>query len=233
MSAAFFFLMGLGQSQVFTNLEVQNLKIRSPEGNASIHLVVEEGQPKFILKNKSQQDVIAFGVDQQGGGRVKVSGNQMQPSLFLQGGLGAGLYMKNQMNKMVGSWTILKDGGSGMGMGNNNGKAATILRGGSNPSVTFFGNQPDPMAAIGMIQQVPHMLISGKQGSEGILIHGGKPNSFVVVDESGKVKILISKDGVFQGKAKREKKAPSTEHGQKVFSYEDITSFFVSPEDLE
>lgn len=232
LSISFFFLMGLGQSQVFTNLEVQNLKIRSPESNENIQLVVENGRAKFLLNNQKNQSVLALGVDQQGGGRIKISGSQMQPSLFLQGGLGTGLYMKNQMNKMVGSWTVLKDGGSGMGMADSNGKAAAILRGGSNPSVTFFGDQPDPMAAIGMIQRVPHMLVSGKQGSEGILIHGGKPNSFVVVDESGKVKILISKEGVFQGKTKKEK-APYKDPSQKIFSYEDTSSFFISPEGME
>lgn len=217
--------LSFGSSNVQKSLEVQNLTIRGPNSEMAIHLSAEGSLPEISMGKSAESKIVSISPDASGGGRVMVAGNGQGSAVFLQGGDGGGLYLKNPMDKMVGSWTVLKDGGSGLGLANAQGKAASILRGGVNPSITFFGSQADPMAALGVIQKVPHLLVSGKEGNEGILIHGGSPNSMVVVDERGQVKILISKQGIFQGKKEGQSKEPDKKD-QKVFSMDDHEYLF-------
>ncbi len=224
--------LSFGGSNVQKTLEVQHLIVRGPNSEMAIHLNAEEKQPEISIGDSKGLKVVSITPDQLGGGQMKLSGKSDGATVFLQGGQGGGLYLKNQLDKMVGSWTVLKDGGSGLGLANAHGKAASILRGGVNPSITFFGDQADPMAALGVIQKVPHMLVSGRQGNEGILIHGGSPNSMVVVDERGQVKILISKQGIFQGKKEEGGEQAKKKKDEKVFSLDDNQSLFSEPETI-
>ena len=165
-----------------------------------------------------------IGMAKDGSAHMRFADPQQNIRLHLQGGEAPGVFLKNSESKTVGSWSLLSDGGTGIGLGDNAGKAAAIIRGGATPSVSFFNPNNEPMAALGMIQKIPHLLISGPAGNEGILIHGGKPSSMVVVDEVGKIKILISKHGVFQGKEQEDPTMRKKEN--KVFSLEDKQTLF-------
>lgn len=221
--------MGFQNKGLHKTLEVQHLIVRSPQSKMAIHLNAEGKDPEISIVGDSGNKVVEIHPDQFGGGQIRLSGAGAGASVFVQGGQSGGIYLKNQIDKMVGSWTVLKDGGSGLGLANSHGKAASIIRGGVNPSITFFGSQADPMAALGVIQKVPHMLVSGKQGNEAVLIHGGSPNSVVVVDERGQVKVLISKQGIFQGKKQKEGKGRSPKQEEKVFSFDDSQDLFSEP----
>jgi len=76
------------------------------------------------------------------------------------------------------------------------------------------------------MQNTPHMMISNTNTEEGILIHGGNPNSMLFVDEKGKVKILISKYGIFQKKDDNEMKLKKKD--KKIFSLDDQNCLFPS-----
>lgn len=211
------------------------VKLSLSKGNGVLTLSNEAGENRIVLEgsqvpgvtliNDKNHIAASLGTFADSGfGYLQLLDENHLPRIQLQGGPVPGIYLRNQQAKTVGSFTILSDGGGGFGLANSAGNAAAILRGGANPSVSFFTSQNEPMAAIGVMQQVPHLLISGPQGNEGVLIHGGTPSSLLVVDEAGKVKILISKHGVFQGK--EDEKENKKEN--RVFSFEDKNLF---PED--
>lgn len=203
-------------------IEAEKLILKNPKGKSTIELGFLDDVPYIVLQNEEGK-----GVAKLEGGKepsLVMHDDANRPRLHMQGGTIPGVYLKNAQEKTVSSWTMLSDGGAGFGLADNSGNAAAILRGGSSPSVAFFSSQNEPMAALGMIQQVPHLLISGPVGSEGILIHGGAPSSMLVVDEVGKVKIMISKQGVFQGKEEGEAK----KRENRVFSYDDKKTLFPS-----
>ncbi len=232
-------LVLLGFTQKQSKLELTELIVKGKEGSVEISIVDGlpqilgldgTGQKKFQLAGSKislfgENDQVAAQIttSQDGAGKMRLADNRQQSRVLLLAGDTTGVFLKNPQNKTVGSWSMLPDGGTGLGLGDSEGRAASVLRGGKTPSVSFFNEESEPMAALGMIQQVPHLLISGPVGNEGILVHGGKPSSMVVVDELGKVKILISKHGVFQGK---EKNQPQAKKREKVFSLEDGKSLF-------
>lgn len=235
-------LVLLGFTQKQGKLELSELIIKGKEGSVQIHIAEgvpqivgldSLGQKKFQLAGNKislfgEQDKVSAQITtgQDGSGKMRLADNRQQSRVLLLAGETTGVFLKNPQNKTVGSWSMLPDGGTGLGLGDSEGRAASVLRGGKTPSVSFFNEESEPMAALGMIQQVPHLLISGPQGNEGILVHGGKPSSMVVVDELGKVKILISKHGVFQGKEKNSQ--PQQKKREKVFSLEDGEHLFPS-----
>ncbi|MCF6305898.1 MAG: hypothetical protein L3J33_11070, partial [Rhodobacteraceae bacterium] len=95
---------------------------------------------------------------------------------------------------------ILNDGSGGFGLANHEGLASTIVRGGENPCFALFGNRSEPIAALGVMQEVPHLIVSGNVGNEGVLIHGGEHSGMMVLSEKGELKVFINKDGIFQNK---------------------------------
>lgn len=209
-------------------IEAEKLVIRSPKGKSTIELgFSKDDVPYLVFQSASGTAMLRL----EGGETPTLALNdaQQNPRVHLQGGGAAGMYLRNGQAKTVGSWTVLSDGGAGFGLADGSGSAAAILRGGSSPSVSFFSPENEPMAALGMIQKVPHLLISGPVGNEGILIHGGNPSSMLVVDEAGKVKILISKQGVFQGK--EDGGEPAKKREERVFSLEDQKSLFPNLEE--
>jgi hypothetical protein len=213
-----------------------SIQIGSVDGVPQIAMLDAHGQKSFLIKDrdivaygKNDEILAHFGVGQDGMGQIRLADTEQYGKVFLQGGKIPGVFLKNKQNKTVGSWSLLPDGGAGLGLGDSQGRAASVIRGGATPSISFFNEQSEPMAALGMIQHVPHMLISGPAGNEGILIHGGETSSMVFVDELGKIKILISKHGVFQGKEKQGHQANEKEN--KVFSLEGAEELF--PEQKE
>jgi len=218
-----FVVSGFGGSNSFKNLEVGSLIIKSPDSKSSIHLGFSDNQAMISIVDEAGRASFQV-VTAEDGSVLSLNDAAGSERVAVKGGSVPGIFMKNDENKTIGTWTMLSDGGSGFGLANRNGGASTILRGGLNPSVSFFNANSEPTAALGMIQKVPHLLISGPVGNEGILIHGGKPSSMLFVDEIGKVNIMISKHGVFQGKKEGAPAQPKKE--KKVFSFDDTDMFF-------
>jgi hypothetical protein len=220
--AILLFCMSFGKN-AFKNLEVENLVVKSPSGKGKIFLGFTGQDP--LIQIEDEYSNLLFELK---GGAQPVLELKGKSSLIVKAGEQAGIFLKNGEDKTVGSWTVMNDGGAGFGLADQKGAAATILRGGVNPSIAFFASQNEPMAAMGVLQKVPHLLVSGSSGNEGILIHGGQPNSMIVIDEIGKVKVLISKHGIFQGK---EESNPMFKKGDgKVFSFEDQKRLFPEEE---
>lgn len=210
------------------------LKMMAKDGSGKISVHDAAGESRIVMNGGKTPDITMLSPNNQVIASLEAPGNgafaQFKlsdgglPRVQMQGGSTPGLFLMSDKNKTIASWTVLTDGGGGLGLADASGNAATILRGGLSPSVSFFSPQNEPMAALGVIQKVPHLLISGPVGNEGILIHGGTPSSMVVVDEAGKVKILISKHGVFQGK--EEGKETGKKKDNKVFSFDDQKTLF-------
>lgn len=218
-----------------TSSEEINLGFLNSEANISI--INENGdttfkisggkQPTFTLFENSKP--VAFISTSSGeGAHFALSDNKGIPKIHLSSSDASGIFLKNDENKTVASLTVVNDGGGGFGLADSDGSAATLMRGGETPSLAFFAKDKKPLAAFGVMQQTPHILISGPVGEEGILIHGGRPNSMLVVDENGKVKILISKHGVFQGKDENDVEVKKKD--KKIFSLDDENRLFPNSE---
>ncbi|MEM8629429.1 MAG: hypothetical protein AAGF04_05115 [Chlamydiota bacterium] len=230
-------------------LYAKTLVLQNEDRSCSIEISCSNNEPKFsmnrpdvgtsieLVAGKSPQLAMRAGhrslieMREEGDtGAISLGNAKSGAHMDLKGGTGTGLFIKNGEGRVIGTWTMLQDGGTGIGLASGRGVAASILRGGDNPSVSFFSPNSEPMAAMGMVQKVPHLLISGRSGSEGILMHGGVPSSMLFVDEVGKVKILISKNGVFQGQGSP--KGPQKSEKQKAFALEDTELLFPEQKDL-
>lgn len=173
ISGAFVFF-GFKEKDLFKTMEAEEIIIRSPSSKAIISLKINQNTPEISI------------TDEKGKSRIYLNST--------------GMYLKNNNDKIIGSFTTLADGGGGFGLADNEGMASSILRGGNNPSLALFGNKADPIAAFGVMQNVPHLLVSADQGNESILLHGGQRSGMMVLDEEGKLSVFICKEGVFQGK---------------------------------
>lgn len=163
----------------------------------------------------------------EGGNTAKITlYNELDnPSLELAGGLTPSLALKNKWKNTVGTWTVLPDNCPVFALANEKGMAASIIKGGENPAATFYKKNSDPLVSLGLVFDEPHLLLSGKNGQEGVLLHGGDTNGMVIMDERGQVKVYISKKGFMQDQNET-KSQPDTEKNQKLFTYEDIKKLF-------
>lgn len=180
-----------------------SILLHDTNGVKRMHLQGGE-TPGFYLMNQKDQVIANLTQTPEDNAILLLRDNKENPTLLLEGGNTPGFYLRNNKNQTIGSWTVLNEGGTGIGLADNSGLAATILRGGPNPGVAFFASKNDPSAAFGLSSEVPHLHISGPKGNECILLHGGSPTGLMLVDESGSVKIFISKEGVFKEKQKNE-----------------------------
>lgn len=227
-----FFAYGFKDKESLKALEVQELTIKG-EGKASICLKIEDKTPFIVIKDEKGEAQLSL----KGGKRPAVSflnqkkilaeitADNNNAEFTIYNGKekariamnSTGLYLKNDSDKIVGSLTTLADGGGGFGLADQKGLAATILRGGDNPSIAMFANKPEPIAAFGVMQNVPHLIVQGESGNEGILLHGGKRSGMMVLDEIGQLKLFICKDGIYQGK--QESQLQENNNKPKFFSY--------------
>lgn len=216
-------------------LEVERLVIKG-DGKASITMEVSKKIPSIIIKDEKgntqmtlkggehplislfeQNKVVAeVKTETQGAEFSLFNGNQKAKIVLNQ----SGLYLKNDNEKIIGSLTTLADGGGGFGLADQRGLAATILRGGDNPSIAMFADKPEPIGAFGVSQNVPHLMVMAENGNEGILLHGGKRSGMMVLDEIGQLKLFICKDGIYQGKQESQMENNNNTK-PKFFSYSD------------
>lgn len=215
--------------------EIISISLKEDTGSISVQsqgksqvVLSGGGEPALAFYNQNKAAPSAKLFSSRGGAQLFLANLSCQPSIFLQGGEVPGIFLKNAQNQTVGSWSFLADEGTGIGLGMASGKAATVIRGGEHPNISFFSEEGEPMSALGIIKKIPHLLVSGATENEGILIHGGQPSSMVVVDEAGKVKILISKHGVFQGK--KEEPPPQNRKEDRVFSLQDLQKLSITKE---
>lgn len=224
---------GFQKKSISKLTETEELVIRNPKTSEVIYLGFskdnhpiaifgEKGENKIKIElgknpgiyicDKNDNSLGQLTLDADGNSTILLNNSKKAPSFIAKGGDVPSIFLKNRKNKTVASLTVLNDDGGGVGFADPNGIAATVLRGGKSPGLAFYLGKDDPLAAIGVMNSVPHMLISGNSDKEGILIHGGKQAGLMVVDEKGQVKFLISKHGVFQGKEKQEpERAPEKE----------------------
>jgi hypothetical protein len=228
-----FIAFGFKEKEPSKSLELQRLVIKDPAGKRSMILEMvqdeprllindERGQPQIVLKGGDAPTVALFDEQDQLCLELKRVKNESQITVLNQGKQKAlfnnsGIYLKNDKEKVVGSFLTLSDGGGGFGLADSDGMASSILRGGQNPSLALFGKKSDPITSFGVLQNVPHLLLTGEMGNESILLHGGSRSGLMVLDEAGQLKIFICKDGIYQGK--QENMQEGSPKKEKFFSY--------------
>jgi len=231
-------LFSFSQKNVFESIETKDLIIRSADGSV-VHIGTSDGKPiiemttakgkkkmQFIggelpsisLFNDQQSPVVDVSITNEQIAQISLRDNKKQDRLCMQVGERSGIYLKNELDNIVGTLTTLEDGGCGLGLADMSGAAASILRGGKAPGLSFYRFSPDPVASFGVLERVPHFLVMGQEGEEGILIHGGVPTSMMLMDEKGALKVLISKHGIFKGNSENQtNKKPEK---RKYFTYQ-------------
>jgi hypothetical protein len=218
-----------GSNKLMMKLEVNDKKdaILCVGDNAGKHSVVKGNttSPGFYVydkKDTSAAELVSLGDN---GANLILKDENLNPRVHIKGGNVPGVFLKSTTAHTIGSFTTLKDGGGGFGLADVHGAASTIIRGGDTPNIAFFAQGSEPAAALGVMKKIPHLLISGNDSDEGVLIHGGHPSGMMVVDENGQLKVFISKHGIFHGK--EEDTTPKEDKKQKYFSLdEDVTHLF-------
>ncbi|MCH9613852.1 MAG: hypothetical protein SP1CHLAM54_08610 [Chlamydiia bacterium] len=156
-------------------IETERLVLKAPDGQPLIELVATE-----------QGGVIAF-ADANGAIRLQLQGGEL-PAVLIRG----------QDQTLVGSFFSMQDGGTAIGLGDQNGSVATFIRGGSDPSLSLYQGSQEPGIAMGMTTQIPHLVVNPPSHDGKMVMHGGEPASLVFVDESGEVPVTLSKYGLNQ-----------------------------------
>lgn len=126
-------------------------------------------------------------------------GNDM-PRFQMMGSPIPALFLRDERGGIVGTLISMEDGGAGLGLADQKGNIATYLRGGENPSLNFFQNSENPIASIGVTKSVPHLILLGQRGKEGMIMHAGSPTSLIFINEEGKIPVILSKYGLYQEK---------------------------------
>ena len=182
-------------SEFLKSVEAEQIVIGNPKSGGGIILRMNGENPEIAMKNAKGKTKIYFD--------------------------DTGFYLKNDKEKTVGSLVVLSDGGGGLGLADNAGMAAAVIRGGGAPSVGLFGKKSEPVANLAVMENIPHFMVSGDNGSEGILLHGGVRSGMMLLDEGGRLKIFICKDGIYQEKNKEEEKLDDRPKKQEYFSQQE------------
>lgn len=238
-------LLSMKAQQVpMEELQCQRLVIKSPDGLASLILdastsiptikfLDKKGQPQLELssaesgaikiKNKKGADVFILSLDKDEAPTLLMKDQNQLTRMQIQGGDSPSIFIRNRQNEVVATMLLLQDGGAAVGLADKEGDVAAFMRGGVSPSLSFYQKSIEPMAAVGISQQVPHLLITSPATKDNLVLHGGDPTSVLFVDDKGDVPILLSKNGLFQGK--KEPSPTKEQKDDKIFTLED----FINP----
>ena len=231
-------LVSFSQKNAFESIETKDLIVRGADGSV-VHIGALDGKPviemiaangkkkmqfkggetpSISLFNDQQKPVVDVSITGEQIAQISLKDNKEQDRLCLQVGERSGIYIKNELDNIVGTLTTIEDGGCGLGLADMSGAAASILRGGNAPGLSYYRFSPDPVASFGVLEKIPHFLVMGQEGEEGILIHGGVPTSMMLMDEKGALKVLISKHGIFKGNS--ENQTNKKHEKKKYFTYQ-------------
>ncbi|MEI8300332.1 MAG: hypothetical protein WCG10_01800 [Chlamydiota bacterium] len=238
-----FFLLGsksVGKTPVEAEFQKITLKtldgkscmiLDASSGVARIKFVDKKGEtnleisggdtPSLVVRNAQSKEVIQIALLEEGNSVVNLKDAQGISRIQLQGGQMPAIFLKNPQNEVIGTLLTLQDGGAALGLADKEGDVAAFLRGGSTPSISFFQKSVEPLAAMGISQKVPHLLISSPLTKDNLVIHGGDPASVLFVDEQGDIPVLLSKHGLFQGKKPSASSEPAAPD-EKVFTWGDL-----------
>jgi hypothetical protein len=218
-----FVFLSFRNQNIFQDLETQSLIVREPSTLSSIEMKVENKEAKIFVKNdrgknkicliggenpkieilgKEEKKLFKIAIQNEEDVELSILDKNEKPKVFLRP---EGIYIKNKNEKVIASLVELSEGEGGFGLANNRGIASTILKGGEGTSLTMFSEKNEPAAVFGVIQNVPHLIVSGEIGDEGILLHGGKQSGMMVLDEVGSLKVFICKEGIFQSQEEEKK----------------------------
>lgn len=211
------------QGQVAIELDARSLvptvKMFDKNGRLQIEMLVAES-PSIKMKGDKQNDLLCLNIDREGTPVVHLEDQGGRSRLQMQGGMSPALFLRNAENEVIGTMLTLQDGGAAVGLADNDGDVATFMRGGSNPSICFFQKSVEPLTAIGISQNVPHLLVTSPTTKDNLILHGGEPTSMLFLDDKGDVAILLSKHGLFQGKKETSSPQPSGE--EKLFTLQEF-----------
>ena len=179
------------------------------------------GTHPSIVMSEEQKKIVEIAVLEESKPVVSLKDQSGVSRMQLQGGNSPALFLKNQKSEIIATILPLGDGGAACGLADKDGDVSAFLRGGSTPSVSFFQKSPEPNAAIGISKGIPHLLVSSPSTKDNLVLHGGEPTSVLFVDKEGKIPVLISKHGLFQGK-KEEQQQSNQPKDEKIFTWDEL-----------
>jgi hypothetical protein len=239
-----FFLLSVqqpGASNTPKQIEVQQITFKGPDGRTCMILDASTGSPvvKFMnkagkanmqliggemptisLSNSQQQDVIQITLVDEENSLIGLKDTSGIARLQLQGGNVPAIFLRNQQNEVVATMLTMQDGGAAVGLADKDGDVAAFMRGGSSPSISFYNKSVEPLTAIGISQQVPHLLVTSPTTKDNLVLHGGDPTSVLFVDDKGEIPVLLSKHGLFQGK--KQSNSSQSSGDEKIFTWGEL-----------
>ncbi len=158
----------------------------------------EEGTPMVVLQGDQESALLTLNDD------------QGQPRLQLQGGEFPAVMIKNGQDEVIGTFFPLREGGTAIGLGNQQGEMATFIRGGSAPGIGLYHHAHMPHLAMGISEQTPHFLLFPLKGAEGMVIDGSEATSLLFFDREGQVPVALSRYGLYQNGQEEERESRKT-----------------------
>lgn len=234
-------LLSLKQATASNEIEAQKIVLKGPDGKAcmildassgspTIQLVDKTGQvnveltggesPSITMKNLRHKEVVQIALIEEGNSIISLKDDTGVSRLQFQGGNAPAIFLKNGQNEIIGTMLTMQDGGAAVGLADKDGDVAAFMRGGGSPSISFFQKSVEPLAAIGISQRVPHLLVTSPATKDSLVLHGGEPTSVLFVDEQGEIPVLLSKHGLFQGKKQSNPTQSSSE--EKIFTWDEL-----------
>lgn len=222
-------------------IEIQKIILKSPDGRTCMVLDASTGYPvvKFMdktgnsnmelvggdlpsvtMKNAKQQEIVQISIIDQENSVIGLKDASGIARLQFQGGNAPAVFLRNAQNEVIATMLTMQDGGAAVGLADKDGDVAAFMRGGASPSVSFFQKSVEPLAAIGISQHVPHILVTSPTTKDNLVLHGGDPTSVLFVDDKGEIPVLLSKHGLFQGKKQSNSTQSSTD--EKIFTWDEL-----------
>ncbi|MEM7174304.1 MAG: hypothetical protein AAF443_00035 [Chlamydiota bacterium] len=173
---------------------------------------------QIVLRSQSGVPTIVLQGDE-AGTLLTLNDSAGNARLQLQGGDFPALMMKNSEQEIIGTFFPLKGGGGALGLGNQAGEMATFIRGGDSPGIGFYRHAQVPQVAMGIAQEVPHLLLFPMTGREGMVVDGSQSASLLFFDNEGQVPVALSRYGLYQS---AEEESDQEEQDKKEMSFKDL-----------
>lgn len=212
--------MGVTQMRSPKAIEAETILLKRP-GGGSIELSVEAA-PTIKMTNSSGQITQEMAIGANGESLLTLHDHEGRGRIQMQGGGQPAIYLKSESGEIIGAMLTLQDGGAAVGLADRDGDVAALVRGGGSPSVSLFQKSAEPHVAMGVNQNVPHLLVTSKKNQDSLVIHGGDTTSLLFVDKQGDVSVFLSKYGLYQDNSEKEKKQDNASKDSKIFTWRDL-----------